>query len=96
MTGLLPVSAGLVMGFHFKSISYGKIAVAVGVFILVGAPSVSTIRSADVGPYPIVFWAVTLKFILILGVNTTFDVTVYCNTRPSISNEVSDTQFPVP
>jgi len=42
MIGSLPVSASEMISFHFKLTYLGPMFVAVGVFILVGGPSVST------------------------------------------------------
>jgi hypothetical protein len=61
------VSAKDVIGFHFKLTCFGKIEVAVGVFILVGGPSVKTVTEVESGPYPTLFIAATLNLKLVFA-----------------------------
>jgi len=61
MMGSLPVSALEVIGVQLRVTFVGKMLVAVGVFMRVGGPSVSTARTFEVCPKPMVFCAVTRK-----------------------------------
>lgn len=47
MTGSLPVSKLVEMAFHLRLIDLGNIDKAVGVFILVGGPSVKTVSEGE-------------------------------------------------
>lgn len=55
------------MAIHFKLTCLGRITVAVGVFIRVGGPSVSTVNEGEYPPNPIVFLALTLNLTFVLG-----------------------------
>jgi len=73
-------------------------AVAVGEFILVGGPSVSTLKEGEYDPKPIVFVALTLNYTFVfalkiwsLGGTREYDVDI-----PFIFESVISTQVPVP
>jgi hypothetical protein len=63
------VSANEVIPIHFRLTYLGVILDAVGVFMRVGGPSVSTVSDSEYRPKPIVFLARTLKLTLVLGLN---------------------------
>ena len=68
MIGSLPVSEFVEIAFHLRLIDLGKILVAVGVFILVGGPSVKITKEGEKSPNPILFIPYSLKLTFMLGV----------------------------
>jgi hypothetical protein len=72
--------------------------VAVGVFILVGGPSVSTVNEGEYDPKPIVFAALTLNFTFVLGLKIWLSGGTSENDVeiPLVAKSVTSTQVLVP
>ena len=86
------------IAFHFKLTTLGVILVAVGVFIRVGGPSVSTAKLGEYAPKSTLFLARTRKFTFIFGGNVWLLAGTNENevTRPSTSNSVNSTHVLLP
>jgi hypothetical protein len=92
------VSANEVIAIHFRLIYLGEILAAVGVFMRVGGPSVSTVSDFEYRPKPIVFPARTRKLTLMLGVKVSppGGTNVKDVTRPSTVKLLFSTQVAFP
>ena len=92
------MSANEVIPIHLRLTDLGEILDAVGVFMRVGGPSVSTVSDPEYGPKPYVLFARTRKLTLVLGLKvwSSGGTKVKDVIRPSTAESVIYIQVAVP